>query len=799
MAWVNFDDVLSQMQAFGLDVEAGDIVVGERRRCRHKDGGREKRGWFQLYELPKQDGSGTLIVGSFGAFFGAENVVQKVELPRKERQAMSADQMAALRERIKADKQRAEAEAARKAEECARRADHAWRAHCKEGSRDQSEYLKRKQIEPHGGRFLPGGKFAIPLQDAERRTYGLQVIYDDKKGGRDKSFWPAGLAKKGHFFLIGGLPDRLLLVAEGFATAASIQQATGMPVAVAFDAGNLLPVAKALKAKYKRAKILICADDDYRTDGNPGVTAARNAALAVEGEVVFPVFADERPTDRKGPTDFNDLHLLEGLPTVAKQIEATLTALGWSPSAPRASVSKTGGGDIGDPRPAAQSVMDLDDIVGRFIPIDDGTGKVVFDSWTNKLAQKEQMVSLLPAGVRNDDIKRHPQWITRGAYYLDEIGFDPAGTDKDIRLNTWQGWPSLPAPGNCDLMLDLIYHQCSKEASVASSIYKYLLQWMAYPIQNAGAKMGSAIVMHGPQGTGKSMIFTTLAEIYGYGRRRRNYAIVIDGQALHANFNLDWENKLFINAEEVVNANDKWELKNQLKHLVTGQTIRVEGKHMNAVHNINRVNISFLSNDLLPFPIEPDDRRHLVIYTPEKREREFYRALRDQLANGGREAFHHFLLNDVDCSDFDHTAPPMTEAKQALMRLSSSSELRFLTDWANGDAGLPVVPARASDVYSAYVRWCKNNGERNPRAANVFHATVLHLGGGWEKKKARVYETPGSTQTTPKPVIIPPPESMQRAGQVAPETSTVQWLSAGIQAFSVAVNGSAEAPCEWTS
>lgn len=345
MGWINFDDVLGQMQAFGLALEAGDLVIGTRRRCRHKDGGREKRGWFQLYELPKADGSGVLIVGSFGAFFGAENLVQKVELPAKDRKAMTGEQMEALRARIKADKIRSAAEAKRRADEAQRHADHAWRKHCKEGSRDQSEYLKRKRIEAHGGRFTDSGNFVIPMQDAERRTYGLQVIYGKKKNGRDKDFWPAGLAKKGHFFLLGGIPDRLLLIAEGFATAASIHQATGYPVAVAFDAGNLLPVAGALRAKYKRAKILICADDDYLTAGNPGVTHANTAALAVEGSVIAPVFAEERPTDHKGPTDFNDLHLLEGQTAVTKQIEAHLTVLGWSlATAPRGGSSQPGEG-----------------------------------------------------------------------------------------------------------------------------------------------------------------------------------------------------------------------------------------------------------------------------------------------------------------------------------------------------------------------------------------------------------------------------------------------------------------------
>jgi putative DNA primase/helicase len=414
--------------------------------------------------------------------------------------------------------------------------------------------------------------------------------------------------------------------------------------------------------------------------------------------------------------------------------------------------------------------------------------------------QKDQMISLLAAGVRGDDVKRHPVWYQRGAYYLDEIGFDPAGTDKDVRLNTWQGWPVRAAEGKCELILELLFQQCSKEKEIASALFKWVLQWIANPLQNPGAKMGSALVMHGPQGTGKSKFFTTVAELYGYGRRRRNYAIVIDGQALHANFNLDWKNKLYIVAEEVVNAQDKWELKNQLKHLVTGQTIRVEGKHMNAVHNTNRVNIVFLSNDLLPFPIEPDDRRHCVIYTPPPLEKSFFKSLVEEIENGGREAFYHYLLNEVDLSDFDHTRPPMTEAKRKLQRLSSSSEFRFLSDWSLGEISLPICPALASDVYAAYVRWCRNNGEQRPRPSNVFHATVGHLGAGWEKKKCRIYTRATSTETEPKPLIIPPPEAMQLAGTAMKEgTPVAKWLTESVGAFRKAVHGNDEERNEWAA
>ena len=62
----------------------------------------------------------------------------------------------------------------------------------------------------------------------------------------------------------------------------------------------------------------------------------------------------------------------------------------------------------------------------------------------------------LPAGVRGDDIKRHPVYVERGAYYLDQVGFDPSGKDRAVRLNTWQGWPMESKEGKCERLLELL-------------------------------------------------------------------------------------------------------------------------------------------------------------------------------------------------------------------------------------------------------------------------------------------------------------------------------------------------------
>lgn len=131
------------------------------------------------------------------------------------------------------------------------------------------------------------------------------------------------------FFAIRGTPGSSLIgIAEGFATAASVHEATGFPVAVAFDCGNLLPVAGALRKRYPGARIILCADDDWQRvnqqTGEPeniGIIKAHEAAEAVGGIVAAPRFG----ADRSGrDTDWNDLARSAGPEAVRRQIEAIL-------------------------------------------------------------------------------------------------------------------------------------------------------------------------------------------------------------------------------------------------------------------------------------------------------------------------------------------------------------------------------------------------------------------------------------------------------------------------------------------
>jgi len=173
-------------------------------------------------------------------------------------------------------------------------------------------YLKHKGIQAYGLKTSTD-TLLVPIQDIDGTIHGVQFI---RPNGFKK--FKFGTDKVGHFFKIGGNENKSIIICEGYATGATINQAIGSTVFIAFDAGNLLPVAKAIRSNYSDEKIIIAADDDFATEGNPGKTKATEAAEAVGGYLAVPVFPDNRGLK---DTDFNDLARLSGLDTVKYYID----------------------------------------------------------------------------------------------------------------------------------------------------------------------------------------------------------------------------------------------------------------------------------------------------------------------------------------------------------------------------------------------------------------------------------------------------------------------------------------------
>lgn len=194
---------------------------------------------------------------------------------------------------------------------------------------DGHPYLQHKGVQSYGlrvGRWekvdagtgecvtITTNGLLIPIRDRRRALWSLQCIFPEA-GGR--KLYLKDSAKKGNFHPIGKpqVVDGkvVFILAEGYATAASVHAATGHMVLVCFDVGNLVVVARSIRQRSPDAVIIFAADNDTETEGNPGVTLAVAAARVVGGLVAVPP-----------PGDFNDLQLAAGLEAVAECIsEAT--------------------------------------------------------------------------------------------------------------------------------------------------------------------------------------------------------------------------------------------------------------------------------------------------------------------------------------------------------------------------------------------------------------------------------------------------------------------------------------------
>lgn len=166
----------------------------------------------------------------------------------------------------------------------------------------QHNYLQAKGLPPLQLRQLSQGRLLVPLC-CEGRLVNLQII----DGTGVKRFLTGGRVQS-CYSPLGKVDDGCrLYICEGWATGATLHIHTGSPVVCAMNAGNLKPVAVAMRERYgKSVELVIAGDDDRQTLGNPGRTAANRAANAANALVLFPEWPTDAPAEL---SDFNDLHL----------------------------------------------------------------------------------------------------------------------------------------------------------------------------------------------------------------------------------------------------------------------------------------------------------------------------------------------------------------------------------------------------------------------------------------------------------------------------------------------------------
>lgn len=302
-----------------------------------------------------------------------------------------------------------------------------------------------------------------------------------------------------------------------------------------------------------------------------------------------------------------------------------------------------------------------------------------------------------------------------------DVVFDPTNTCDPRRcINLYDGFAMEPTkckPAEVDVMLELLRHLCDNCATTDQSIeavMHWVLCWLALPLQRPGAKPRSALVFHGPQGTGKNLFFDVIRSVYG------KYGVMVGQTQLEDKFN-DWLSaKLLVIGNEVVTRQELYHNKNILKWVITEEQIPIRVMQQGTRWESNHANVIFLSNESQPLVLEDNDRRYLVVYTPSAEDGNLYARVAAFLADGGAAKFLYFLQH-YDVGDFgEHTKPLMTAAKADLIELGMRPAERFMYEWLQGFLPLPMRVCSAEQLYRAFRRWCDQSGERYPPPRATF-------------------------------------------------------------------------------
>lgn len=759
----DLDQVIGQMAAAGLHPPTPLKVSGKIVRF-----GPKGRCWYVLHEFVARNGD-RHVVGRYGDWrWGRESVAietdwskydpAEVERMRREQEERSRREEEKRRERAKL---------------AANRAAMQWQSGVTDAA---SPYLERKKVAAERGlRFFADGTLLVPMMmyaEDPARLSCLQKISPDGVKKFNKGGEVQGAAcRLGTVFGDG----QTLLLAEGVATALSLRLATGhsVPVYVAFNAGNLMSVARVLRKRYPNSPIVVAADDDgftvcqrHQADGltrampvlaperpdwcrcNPGVHDAYAVTKSIEHAFLLaPMFVDPRRDEGRW-TDWNDLHVFESIDTVKAQL---LPFLEHVASRPRATLDAENEGAPDRPEPPEEDGSGKKPKKGKPERVG-GDGNVPGgppDLDTDRLARLFKRYTLIyPTQTAWDSEARRVVRLPDigalfGVKYLnawknsenkrvvidERVVFDPSETvDAETHVNLFGGWPLEPKADDAAVqpVLRLLEYICGEAEASYTPITDWVLRWIALPLQKPGAKMATAIVMHGPDGAGKNLFWSVVAKIYG------EYSTQIGQRELESQFNGWASRKLFILANEVVSPAEANQLVGQLKALVTEETIQVNEKGLPLRTEANLANFTFFSNNLVPLKVFGNDRRQMVIKTPHPHPdgKDFYAPIATACkAEATAQALYQYLL-DLDLEDFGaHTKPMQTHARTDLIELSSTSVERFWREWKAGIVPLPYGPCMREDVYRAYHHWCRSNGERMPKASNWFSAELKAMNG----------------------------------------------------------------------
>jgi len=245
-------------------------------------------------------------------------------------------------------------------------------------------------------------------------------------------------------------------------------------------------------------------------------------------------------------------------------------------------------------------------------------------------------------------------WIThpyRRGYQ--GIVFDPTCTPEHY-YNLFRGFPIKPAEGDCSLYL---IHIRDNICCGDKHLFNYVICWMADAIQNPAKRPGVALVLRGQEGVGKGVFASEFGKLFGV-----HFVAIYHGHHLTGHFNAHMEGKLLMFADEAFWAGEKASV-GILKSLITEDHLMLERKGFDAIKVRNSIRLILASNNDWIVPAGVEARRFLVldVSNAQRRNTTYFKAILNEMENGGREALMKLLLA-VPLGNMDLRTVPQTQA-----------------------------------------------------------------------------------------------------------------------------------------
>lgn len=281
------------------------------------------------------------------------------------------------------------------------------------------------------------------------------------------------------------------------------------------------------------------------------------------------------------------------------------------------------------------------------------------------------------------------------------VVFEP-GADPEGYYNLWRGFTVEPdATGEFDLFDE---HMRLNVAQGDESIYNWIMAWYAQMLQNPREKPGTSVAFRGLQGTGKTVVGQHIGHLI-----RDNYVLVDDSRYVLGNFNSHMGHALLLQADEGFFAGDPRHV-GRLKGLVTSDTNRIEPKGKESFEINNYIRLQVTSNSTWIVPTAFEERRFGVFDVGDGRmqDKPFFRAMANQLKNGGYSGLLHHLLN-LDLSTVDVGVIPKTAALADQKQHSLDMAARFWFERLRDGEIMPGVydwPEHVciEDLYQALIK-----------------------------------------------------------------------------------------------